>query len=91
MIVKLFDKTELHVTDKEGEAIARALANKTEIIVVKGTVIKTSAIAYVKPGQPSTLKSLPVPDNRREPSPAKEKIKQLLKQGYSFPEIAKQL
>ncbi len=50
MIVKLFDKTEIYVTDEQADAVKQGVANNVPSIEVDGVWMKPSAIATIMPG-----------------------------------------
>lgn len=91
MIVKLFDNTEITVSKEQSDRLKAAIEQGAAHAEIGEIWFKTSAIAKIAPGRvPADNKpALPMPDNRREPSAKKEKIKELLSQGVSWTEIAK--
>jgi hypothetical protein len=51
VIAKLFDGTELAISEEAGQKLASSLQRSaTGMVTVNGYVVKKSAIAYLKPG-----------------------------------------
>lgn len=82
MIVKLFDKTELTISQNAAMRLTESLQRDPQgYVTLNGIVIKKTAIAMIKPGgrtEPDTKQLLlEKPDYRGEFSPAKEKLRQM--------------
>jgi hypothetical protein len=86
VIVKLFDKTELIISQNAADKLTASLRRDPQgYVTINGMVIKKTAIALVKPGgEPPIEKNynmIEAPDNRGVDSSAKERIRQALKNG----------
>jgi len=85
VIVKLFDKTEIVVSQDEAKKIGEAINKGVKMISIKGSLINPSSIASIMPGghtQADVMpwsKRLPPPDHRGLASPAKEVLRKRLK------------
>ena len=84
MIVKLFDRTEIIVTEPQAEAIVNAIERGVKMIRINKMVIASGAIAVIKPGGHTQADIVPrnrqlaPPDNRGTDSPAKERLREML-------------
>lgn len=82
MIIKLFDKTELFVTQAEATRVTDAINRGAAMIQIKGMTLNPKAIAVIIPGGYTEVdiapveRRLPRPDYRGEPSPALEKMRE---------------
>jgi len=84
-LVKLYDDTEIHITDNQAARLTIALNGGTDGYVTIGdSLIKKSNIAKIVPGGKTEVDVIPEsnriapPDNRGEESPAKNAIQEYL-------------
>lgn len=60
MIVKLFDHTEIVISQEEGKKLSAVLQRSTDgYVMLHGTLVKKSAISMVKPGGHTEADTLP--------------------------------